>query len=123
MSKIFNASNVLRVLGMCSSIMPIVFRDNMSRILDNIIYMLYKNDVCEYIAADDRYTRVVITSIILFFIIFMISFAFLKIANRLKPRLLNICLMIICALLCIFASMNVPHHYYRLNPDGYKLCE
>ena len=111
------------MLGVCTSVMPIIFRDNMGRLLDDIMYMLYKNDVCEYIADDARYFKIVVTSIILFTIIYLISLLFFQIANRLKPRLLNIGLMIVCALLCLFASMNIPHHYYRLNPDGYRICE
>jgi hypothetical protein len=105
------------------TILPLVFREKIGRFLDDMVYTQYENDACTYIAADDRILKIILTSLLLFFVIYMISFAFLKMANRQKPRLLNIVLMIALALINIFSSMNVPHHYYRINPYGYKICE
>lgn len=116
-------SILLRTIGLMVTILPLVFRENIGRFLDDMVYTQYENDACTYIAADDRILKIILTSLLLFFVIYMISFVFLKMANRQKPRLLNIVLMIALALINIFSSMNVPHHYYRINPDGYKICE
>ena len=113
----------LRTIGLLVTILPLVFRENIGRFLDNLVYRQYENDACMYIAADDRILKIILTSLFLFFVIYMISFVFLKMANRQKPRLLNIVLMIALAVINMFSSMNVPHHYYRLNPNGYKICE
>lgn len=121
MSKLINY--VLSFGGLAVSVLPIVFRNEMGRILDDFIYFQYNDDVCLYLAADHRYARIVITSLILFAIIFLISLVLIKLSNRRKPRLMNIVLIAICVLLNGFASMNIPHHYYRLNPSGYRICE
>ena len=121
MSKVINY--VLSGLGLLISVLPMVFRDNVGKWLDDLMYMIYGNDTCLYLADEFRYVKIVVVSIAIFACIFGISLVLIKISNRRKPRLLNIALIAICLIIDVIASMNVPHHYYRLYPDGYKTCE
>ena len=121
MSKVINY--VLSGLGLLVSVLPMVFRDNVRKWLDDLMYMIYGNDTCLYLADEFRYVKIVVVSIAIFACIFGISLVLIKISNRRKPRLLNIALIAICLIIDVIASMNVPHHYYRLYPDGYRTCE
>ena len=123
LKKIFNIENLLRVIAVLFSIIPLLKRLTMGRFIDDIMYKLYSNDACNYIADTARFGKVVGLCVLIFAVIAALSIILIVIVNRIRPRILNIVLIVLIVLINIFNSLYIPHHYYRIYPDGYQLCD
>ena len=121
--KIFSIETLLRVLALVFSMIPLLKRLTMGRFIDDLMYKMYSEDACKYLADPARYGKVVGLCVIVFLIVAALSIVLLVIANRIRPHIINIVLIVLIVLINMFSALYIPHHYYRIYPDGYQLCD